>query len=212
MQDNDSGGLLSPGAGATPGDAGRTKEAEAPLRLKDLPALPRDDLARLWQDLFHRPPPPSMSTALMLRFLSFELQARDRGRLAEGFVAALTREVGGDRPGPKTVSSRLRPGGRLLREWSGTTHVVDITDTGFLWRGARWASLSAIAKEITGAHWSGPRFFGLTAAAGDGGKGGTAGRRAAPVTAASSRAALDGARQSARATTRDTSQSPGGAS
>ena len=56
---------------------------------------------------------------------------------------------------------RLRPGGRLLREWNGVTHVVDVVEGGFLWRGERHRSLSAIARAITGAHWSGPRFFGL---------------------------------------------------
>ena len=34
-------------------------------------------------------------------------------------------------------------------------------DRGFAWRGNRYESLSEIAREITGARWSGPRFFGL---------------------------------------------------
>jgi hypothetical protein len=57
----------------------------------------------------------------------------------------------------------LRPGGRLLREWNGVTHVVDVTADGYLWQGERHRSLSAIAQSITGAHWSGPRFFSLDA-------------------------------------------------
>lgn len=61
----------------------------------------------------------------------------------------------------KTVSPAMRPGGRLLREWNGVTHVVDVIEGGFMWNGQTWRSLSAIAREITGAHWSGPRFFGL---------------------------------------------------
>lgn len=165
MQDHEETGDSPPDGGAIQDDATRMSNAKASPGLTALAAMPRPDLARLWQDLFRRPAPTSMSTALMLRFLAFELQARNRGGLAEGFVAALERQVGGDQTRLKTVSSRLRPGGRLLREWSGTTHVVDITDTGFLWRGKPWASLSAIAQEITGAHWSGPRFFGLTDAA-----------------------------------------------
>ena len=60
-------------------------------------------------------------------------------------------------------SPRLKPGGRLLREWSGITHVVDVVECGFVWRGERHRSLSAIAQAITGAHWSGPRFFGIGA-------------------------------------------------
>ncbi len=42
------------------------------------------------------------------------------------------------------------------------THVVDITGDGYVWKGETHRSLSAIARAITGAHWSGPRFFGLT--------------------------------------------------
>ena len=55
---------------------------------------------------------------------------------------------------------------RLLREWNGVTHVVDVTEQGYRWREQTWRSLSAIAREITGAHWSGPRFFGLHGGAG----------------------------------------------
>lgn len=52
-----------------------------------------------------------------------------------------------------------RPGTRFMREWNGRIHVVDVTDDGFLFDGKTFRSLSAIAKRITGAHWSGPRFF-----------------------------------------------------
>ncbi|BDW86550.1 hypothetical protein MACH21_27270 [Roseicyclus marinus] len=63
------------------------------------------------------------------------------------------------------MSPNLKPGGRLLREWNGVTHVVEVVENGYLWNGQRWRSLSVIAREITGAHWSGPRFFGLNAKA-----------------------------------------------
>jgi hypothetical protein len=57
--------------------------------------------------------------------------------------------------------ARLKPGAKLIREWRGETHTVIVLEDGFEWRGKRWRSLSVIAREITGAHWSGPRFFGL---------------------------------------------------
>ena len=56
----------------------------------------------------------------------------------------------------------LHPGARLLREWRGATHTVTVVADGFEWEGKRYGSLSEIAGAITGAHWSGPRFFGLT--------------------------------------------------
>jgi hypothetical protein len=64
-------------------------------------------------------------------------------------------------PAPRTERRRLAPGVRLLREWNGTTHVVDVIEGGFVFEANVYSSLTAIAGKITGTHWSGPRFFGL---------------------------------------------------
>lgn len=56
---------------------------------------------------------------------------------------------------------RVAPGARLMREWNGRTHVVDVIESGFVFEAKVYSSLTAIAGKITGAHWSGPRFFGL---------------------------------------------------
>ncbi len=61
---------------------------------------------------------------------------------------------------PPDLAASLRPGAKLVREWHGSTHVVIVTDTGFDYAGSSYKSLTQIAKLITGAHWSGPRFFG----------------------------------------------------
>ncbi len=55
----------------------------------------------------------------------------------------------------------LKPGAKLLREWGGDTYVVIALEDGFEFEGRRYRSLTKIARVITGAHWSGPRFFGL---------------------------------------------------
>ena len=60
-------------------------------------------------------------------------------------------------PGP-----RIKPGSRLIREWHGRTHTVCVIDDGFEFQGKTYRSLTKIARDITGAQWSGPRFFGLT--------------------------------------------------
>ena len=44
------------------------------------------------------------------------------------------------------------------------THTVAVTEDGCEYAGTSYPSLTKIAKKITGAHWSGPRFFGLLAA------------------------------------------------
>ena len=58
-------------------------------------------------------------------------------------------------------SPKIKPGTRLVREWNGTVHEVIVLETAVQYRGESWPSLSAVAREITGARWSGPRFFGL---------------------------------------------------
>lgn len=58
----------------------------------------------------------------------------------------------------------LKPGARLVREWHGRTHTVTVTEDGFEYAGVSHPSLTKVAKAITGAHWSGPRFFGLVRA------------------------------------------------
>ena len=61
-----------------------------------------------------------------------------------------------------TLTPVLREGNRLVREWNGTTHTVLVLGSGFEWQAKQYRSLSQIAEAITGAHWSGPRFFGMT--------------------------------------------------
>jgi hypothetical protein len=56
----------------------------------------------------------------------------------------------------------------LVRDWGGQAHAVLVLESGFEYQGQRYRSLTEIARRITGAHWSGPRFFGLTRAPGDG--------------------------------------------
>ncbi len=132
-----------------------------PLCVTDLEAMDRDGLLRLWRDCCGVPAPKGMSLTFLRRFLAFDLQARSHGGLPAPLLAKLGRiEAGQDR----TASPVLKSGGRLLREWNGITHVIDATPEGYLWQGQHHRSLSAIARAITGAQWSGPRFFGLKAA------------------------------------------------
>ena len=61
----------------------------------------------------------------------------------------------------QTHSTKPVAGTRLMREWRGQTHVVDVLEKSFLYQGKSYRSLSQVAGAITGARWSGPRFFGL---------------------------------------------------
>lgn len=128
------------------------------LSVDQIETMDRAALIAAWDSLFATPVPKSLSQAFLRRFIAFEIQARRFGGLPKGFVAELERRTGG-----RGLASRpaLKPGGRLLREWNGVTHEVEVTETGYLWNREAYPSLSAVARAITGARWSGPRFFGL---------------------------------------------------
>lgn len=134
--------------------------------LADLEGLERDDLVALWCELHGRPVPRAISRSMLLRILAFELQARAEGGLPKPLLRALAAGASETTSSATRKAAKLRPGARLIREWAGVTHIVDVTPEGYLWRGQSWPSLSAIAKAITGAHWSGPRFFGTTTTGG----------------------------------------------
>lgn len=140
----------------------RDVEAEiAALEILDTKALQ----AR-WALVYGRFPPKRIRRDLLRRAIAYRIQEEAFGglravtvrrlkRLADK-LATLDEEIGREAARPA-----LRPGVRLMREWNGETHVVDVVADGFLWRGSKYASLSAIARAITGSRWSGPRFFGL---------------------------------------------------
>ncbi len=124
----------------------------------ELEAMDRAALITAWGQIVRTPVPKRLSSPFLRRFLAFEIQAQQNGGLTKGFIDRLGRA---DAVKPESRSPALRPGGRLIREWNGVTHAVDVVEGGFVWDGQRHSSLSAIARAITGARWSGPRFFGL---------------------------------------------------
>jgi hypothetical protein len=124
----------------------------------DIEAMERPALITVWSEILGAPVPKRLSSPFLRRFLAFEVQAQQFGGLSKSFIDKLGRA---DAEKPESRSPALRPGGRLIREWNGITHAVDVVEGGFVWDGQRHSSLSAIARAITGARWSGPRFFGL---------------------------------------------------
>jgi len=130
--------------------------------IADFETMDRTALSAVWSEIFGTPIPKRLSSPFLRRFLAFEAQARQFGGLPKGFAVKLAK-MADDKT--DTKSPALRPGGRLIREWNGVTHAVDVIEGGFLWDGQRHSSLSAIARAITGTRWSGPRFFGLNGAA-----------------------------------------------
>ena len=113
-----------------------------------------------WQRLHRAPPPMRLSRDLLMRAITYKLQERLLGGLSSLILRKLERlnldpkASDGQKPAPPIS---LKAGTRLVREWRGVTHTVLVHADGFEWNGRRYRSLTIIAHEITGAHWSGPR-------------------------------------------------------
>ena len=121
-------------------------------QLAALMALPEEKLSDEWRRVYATTP-PSLSAALLRRGIAYRLQEKAFGKMPSGVAKAIARGgKGGD---------EIAPGTRLVREWNGRTIDVLATEEGMLWDGRIWRSLSAIAREVTGTAWSGPRFFGV---------------------------------------------------
>lgn len=125
---------------------------------EEIALMDRAALIATWSNMFDSAVPANLSKPFLRRFLAFEVQSRQSVGLPKGFDAKLEQTLAGR---TSKLAPSLKPGTRLLREWNGTTHVVDVLDNNFLWKEQHYQSLSAIARAITGARWSGPRFFGL---------------------------------------------------
>jgi len=125
----------------------------------EIQALSRADLVDRYEQLLDTPPPKGLSSPLLRRIVAFETQAAERGGLGLRLRKRLKSIADENRAISPTI--HLKSDARLVREWNGVTHVVDRIEHGFSYRGNTYRSLSAIAKEITDAKWSGPRFFGL---------------------------------------------------
>ena len=127
--------------------------------------LSRPDLITRWRAFYRGNPPKGVSRNLLVRAVAYQLQVRRFGGLKPATARHLQKIANGTAGGNSVnlkAAPDLQPGARLVREWNGSTHVVDVVDGSFTWNGELYGSLSAIARRITGAHWSGPRFFGLT--------------------------------------------------
>jgi len=121
-------------------------------------ALGLNDLRTLWHATFHTPPPPPFTKDLMARLICWHIQEQGLGGLDHKTTRLLERLARGEKPG---ADRRLKVGTVLVREYQGERHTVTVVRDGYVWRDATYASLSTIARAITGTAWSGPRFFGV---------------------------------------------------
>ena len=143
-------------AGRPPGDI------EVAQILEGLPTLSPDELRKEWRRLY-RSQPPRVSRDLLIRAVAYRIQELRHGGLSKATSRKLSALVQVRRSDGEISpeGARIRAGAQLVREWNGRTHTVTLEEEGFTYAGRSYRSLCAIAREITGARWSGPRFFGL---------------------------------------------------
>ena len=102
-----------------------------------------------------------VSRDLLIRALAYDLQERTHGGASAALRRRLQSLAEASEKGALAVDV-LKAGTTLVRQWRGHTHTVLVQKDGFEHEGQRYRSLTVIAERITGAHLSGPRFFGLT--------------------------------------------------
>ncbi len=139
--------------------------AQVQDELERIVSLPTHRLRIEWRRHFRTEPPRGLSRDQLLRAVTYKMQERIYGGLTQAakkalrdLAAKITAEGGN---GALSLPPTLKPGMRLVREWRGQTHSVLVLDEGFEYHDRRYRSLTEIARCITGAHWSGPRFFGV---------------------------------------------------
>ena len=155
----------APGRGGTRTKRpGKADVAEVNRQIAELGDRSTHELRLAWRQLHRTGPPQGLSRDLLIRALANQLQERTHGGTSRALRRHLQTLAGEfDRDGasfdPGLV---LKTGTTLVRQWRGQAHTILVREDGFEYEGQRYRSLTMIAERITGAHWSGPRFFGLT--------------------------------------------------
>jgi hypothetical protein len=119
------------------------------------------ELKEAYTSVFGCLPPPAASRAFMCNNLIYQQNCKQAGGLPPQTVRLLHRLALEGRDKPNYRPTTIRPGTKLVRLWQGEPHEVTVTPEGFIYRGAPFSSLTAIARHITGSSWNGHVFFGL---------------------------------------------------
>jgi hypothetical protein len=123
-------------------------------------SMTRAEVKGEWRRVFGSPAPTAFGAALTTRAIAARYQELAFGGLTKAELRTLGGQVGKNERKPR-MATVVKPGTWLSRTWHGEVHEVVVLDGGYEYRGNRHRSLTAIAHRITGAKWSGPRFFGL---------------------------------------------------
>ncbi len=133
-------------------------------QIAEIEALPHAALKQRWRKHFRRAPPEGLPPKLMREAFIYAIQETTFGGLSIPTRRRLERLAARIEKNPDASVANdggLQPGSRLIRDWRGKRFEIEVLEKGFAFEGKAYDSLSEIARLITGARWSGPRFFGL---------------------------------------------------
>jgi hypothetical protein len=133
-------------------------------RLAVLPTLSKAALGDRWKQFFGSTPPTQLRRDLMIPILAYRIQEQTFGSLSartQQRLLDLSRAFEQGRDPVVARAPHMRPGTRLVRQWGDRVHLVSVESNGYEYQGARYRSLSQIARLITGSRRSGPLFFGI---------------------------------------------------
>jgi hypothetical protein len=137
------------------------KVSQAPWpSVEDILQLDRPELLTLWRRASGLTHPAMPRQGFCSARSAHAVQVRIEGDVALRTLKAL-QSVASGKVAVAGSAAALRPGVCLMRDWNGRTYRVEVVEGGFQMDGKTYRSLSAIARKITGAQWSGPRFFGI---------------------------------------------------
>jgi hypothetical protein len=139
-----------------------------------------EELKKKYSELFDNKPAPSNNKTYLWKKIAYKLQELEYGGLSvetQGKIQKLIQKY--DPVNNKTMrpedttqdqskKPNLRrdkrlpiPGTVITKEYKGIKLQVKILESGFEYSSKVYKTLTAIAKEVTGAHWNGYLFFNL---------------------------------------------------
>ena len=144
--------------------SGGANAAEVDRQIAELLNRSTSELRLAWRQLHRTGPPEGLSRDLLIRAIAHQLQERAAGGTSRALRRRLQTVAGDFDKKGRSFDDGIVPkaGATLVRQWRGHAHTVLVREEGFDYEGEHYRSLSVIAERITGAHWSGPRFFGLS--------------------------------------------------
>ena len=125
-------------------------------RLLALQQMSMPELQKEWELLFHHTP-PGYGEQFMRRRLGYRIQELVYGGLdkqTQERIAEVNTKI-------SRKETHLRQGTVIVREWHEKRHEVRVLQNGYEYNGGIYASLSAVARAITGVNRNGRQFFGL---------------------------------------------------